>query len=95
MVLFSVTSTTSDVLNPDDVDFTILENRMLNVTMVVLLFLGFGFVMDLMVGVAGRRLPPWDEHHRVARVVYGGITGVGVAITLPGMPSLLFPVVRL
>ncbi len=90
MVLFAVTSATSDVLNPDNVDFTILQNRQLNVTMIVLLFLGFGFVMDLMVGVVDRRLPPSDESHGGARVAYGAITGVGVAIALLGMPSLLF-----
>ena len=89
-VLFAVTSATSDVLNPDNVDFTLLENRALTVTLIVLLFLGFGLVMNLVVGVVDHRLPPWDEHHRVARVVYGTIMGVGVAITLLGMPSLLF-----
>lgn len=89
-VLFAVTSATSDVLNPDNVDFALLENRALNVTLIVLLFLGFGLVMNLMVGVLDRRLPPGDEHHRAARVVYGAITGLGVAITLLGMPPLLF-----
>ena len=90
VVLFAVTSATSDVLNPDNFDFALLENRALNVTLIVLLFLGFGLVMDLMVGVLGRRLPAGDEHHMGARVAYGAITGLGVMIALLGMPPLLF-----
>ena len=89
-VLFAVTSATSDVLNPDNFDFSLLGSRALNVTLIVLLFLGFGLVMDLMVGVVDRRLPPADEHHRTARLVYGAITGLGVVIALLGMPALLF-----
>lgn len=90
VVLFAVTSATSDVLNPDNFDFALLENRALNVTLIVLLFLGFGLVMDLMVGVLDRRLPAGDEHHKGARVAFGAITGLGVMIALLGMPPLLF-----
>ena len=89
-VLFAVTSATSDVLNPDNFDFSLLGNRALNVTLIVLLFLGFGLVMTLMFGVLDRHLPPWDELHAAARVVYGAITGLGVVIALLGMPALLF-----
>ena len=77
IVLFAVTSATSDVLNPDNFDFALLEQRALNVAMIVSLFLGFGLMMDLMVGVLDRRLPPGDEHHPGARGVYSALTGLG------------------
>jgi hypothetical protein len=90
VVAFAVTSATSDVLNPDNFDFALLGHRVLNVGMIVSLFLGFGLVMDVIVGVFDRGLPPWNEHHAGARAVYGAITGLGVVITLLAIPMLLF-----
>lgn len=90
IVIFAVTSATSDVLNPDNFDFALLEHRTLNVAMIVALFLGFGLMMNFMFGVLDRRLPPWDEHHPGARGLYGAVTGLGLMIALLGVPPLLF-----
>ena len=90
VVVFAVASATSDVLNPDNFDFALLENRALVVSLIVALFLGFGLVMEAMFRVLDRRLPPGDAHHRKARVLYGAITGLGVAIGSLMLPQLLF-----
>lgn len=90
VVLFAVGSATSDVLNPDNFDFALLDNRVISVSLIVILFLGFGLVMDRVFGIFDRRLPLGDEQHRKARVVYGAITGIGVALTALMMPALLF-----
>jgi hypothetical protein len=90
VVLLAVGSATSDALNPDNFDFTLLENRALVVSMIVLLFLGFGLVMEGLFRILDRRLPATDGHHRKAHVVYGVITGLGVAVMSLTIPALLF-----
>lgn len=90
LVLFAVASATSDVLNPDNFDFSVLGNRALNVAMIVLLFLAAGLVMELMFRVMDRRLPPTNDEHPSARVVYGMVTGLGVVLALLAVPGLLF-----
>ena len=90
LVVFAVTSATSDVLNPDNFDFALLENRALIVSLIVALFLGFGLVMEAVFTRLDRRLPPGDAHHRKARIVYGAITGLGVAIAVLMLGQQLF-----
>lgn len=70
ILLFAVGSAVSDALNPDNQDFFILHNELLNVSMIVALFLGFGVMIDWMFRVLDRRLPPGDKNHRLARFLY-------------------------
>jgi hypothetical protein len=90
VVLFAVASATSDVLNPDNFDFSLLGNRALNVALIVLLFLAFGLVMEGVFGMLDRRLPSTAGGRGKARVMYGAITGLGVALAALAMPQLLF-----
>jgi hypothetical protein len=90
VVVFAVASATSDVLNPDNFDFALLEHRALVVSMIVALFLGFGLVMEAMFTMLDRRLPPGDAHHRKARSLYGAFTGLGMVIGALMITPLLF-----
>ncbi len=67
VLLFATTSATSDVLNPDNPDFLILQNELLNVSMIVALFLGYGVMIDGMFGVVARRLPERESRERLPR----------------------------
>ena len=90
VVLLAVGSATSDVLNPDNFDFALLGNRAISVTLIVLLFLGFGLMMDATVRFFDRRFPPMDDQHRTARAIYGAITALGVAFGLLLVPTFFF-----
>jgi hypothetical protein len=61
VVLFALGSATSDVLNPDNVDFAILGNEFLVVATAFALFIGFGALIDAAFRWPGRL-------HRVRRV---------------------------
>ncbi len=78
VVLFAVGSATSDLLNPDNPDFFIVGNKPLNVAMIVALFLGYGAMIDWGYGVLDRRLPPGDENHRRALLIYAVLTVLGL-----------------
>ena len=78
VVLFAIGSATSDVLNPDNIDFVILGNGLLNVAMIVALFLGFGVVIDWVYGVLDRRFPPGGKNHPLARFFYAVLTLFGL-----------------
>ncbi len=78
VLLFAVGSATSDVLNPDNQDFFILRNGLLNVLMIVALFLSYGVMIEWTVGALDRRLPPGDQNHRLARFLYAALTLFGL-----------------
>jgi hypothetical protein len=79
-LLFAVASATSDVLNPDNIDFTILGNPSLLVLLILVLFAGFGLVIDRVFGGLERRLPPAGEGHATATVVYGLLAVLGLVM---------------
>jgi hypothetical protein len=88
LLLFAVGSATSDVLNPDNFDFSILGNSVLLVVLIVGLFVGFGAFMDWMFGILDRRLPAIDNG--TARWVYAFLALVGAGLGAVTAPFLLF-----
>lgn len=87
LMLFAVGSATSDVMNPDNIDFRILGNQALVVAMIVALFVVFGLVMDWMFGVVDRRLPASEGS---ARWAYTLLALAGVGAGGLATPFLLF-----
>ncbi len=87
MLLFSVGSATSDVLNPDNIDFLILGNEVLVVGTIFALFVGFGAFMEWMFGILNRRLPTTDGSSRWA---YAFLSVLGAGLAGLTAPFLLF-----
>jgi hypothetical protein len=87
LLLFAVGSATSDVMNPDNIDFRILGNQALVVAMIVALFVAFGLVMDWLFGVVDRRLPAGEGG---ARWAYALLALAGVGAGGLATPFLLF-----
>jgi hypothetical protein len=61
VVLFAIGSASSDVMNPDNVDFLILGNDLINVVTIGALFLAFGIVMEELHRVIDRRVAPSSD----------------------------------
>jgi hypothetical protein len=80
VVLLAVGSATSDVMNPDNVDFLILGNSV---------FLSFGLVLDALFGFLDARLPGEEEGWRAVGVVYVAISGIGL-VAVSGLPFAIF-----
>jgi len=80
ILLFALGSATSDVLNPDNVDFLILGNEALIVAMIVALFVGFGALVEPVSGWLDRHLPVADASRPFASGAYGVIAVLGVAL---------------
>ena len=78
VVLFALGSATSDVLNPDNVDFAILGNEFLVVATAFALFVGFGALIDAAYRWLDRRLPEASPPHPVASIVYAVFTVLGL-----------------
>jgi hypothetical protein len=78
VVLFALGSATSDVLNPDNVDFAILGNEFLVVATAFALFIGFGALIDAAFRWLDRRLPEASSPHQVASIVYAVFTVLGL-----------------
>jgi hypothetical protein len=75
------------LLNPDNRDFLILQNELLNVSMIAALFLGFGVMIDRMFGVVDRRLPKSEDPDRLPRflsadVSLGDLVGAAVVLAV-------------
>ena len=87
--MFAAGSATSDVMNPDNVDFFILGNSVLLVVLIAALFVVFGLVLDLVFGFLDARLPDEEGGWRAVGVVYATISGVGV-VAVSGLPFALF-----
>jgi hypothetical protein len=86
IVLFSLGSATSDVLNPDNVDFVILGNEVLVIALIIALFTGFGALIEPTFGWLDRRLPEGGRGHPIASggYVVAAILGVVFGIALLG-----------
>jgi hypothetical protein len=54
---FGAASATTDVMNPDNIDFVILKNEPILVVMIFVLFLAFGAAIDLAYRVIERYMP--------------------------------------
>jgi hypothetical protein len=87
LLLFAVGSATSDVMNPDNIDFLILGNEVLVVAMIAALFVGFGVFMEWMFGIMDRRLPGVEGS---ARWAYTFLALLGAGAGGLTTPFLLF-----
>ena len=81
--LFALTSATSDLMNPDNRDFSILGNGPLLVAMIAALFVGFGVVTDEAFRWLDARLPGEEAGWRVAGSAYAVLAVLGVIALLP------------
>lgn len=86
VVLFAVGSASSDVLNPDNVDFFILGNDVVNVAAIVALFLVFGLVFGWIHRGMATRLGSGST----SAAAHAAITGLGVLFGLPLLVATLF-----
>jgi hypothetical protein len=86
ILLFAIGSAISDVMNPDNFDFFILKNEVLLVGLIVLLFLGFGIVLDWMVRVLDRRIRDVGERWGVSDGVFIAIALVGLMLGVAILP---------
>lgn len=59
---FAAASATSDLLNPDNIDFVILKNEPILVGLIVLLFVVFGVVIDLSYRLFDKYVPAPDRN---------------------------------
>lgn len=82
VVLFGVASATSDIMNPDNFDFSILENPVLLVSLIAFLFLSFGLAIDVAFRYLDERLPGSADN-------WGGVAPVYVTLTLLGLVALI------
>jgi len=90
VVLFAVASATSDVMNPDNIDFAVLGNGPLLVSMIALLFLLFGVVIDRLYRSVGPRLPAASPGLNRPKALYAVAAVFGLLIAVGVVPGLLF-----
>ena len=87
VVLFAVGSASSDVMNPDNFDFFILGNGLLDVLLIAALFLAFGIVMEEIHRALDKRVSGQPGHRRI---VFAAISLLGFLIAVPLMVSTMF-----
>jgi MFS family permease len=75
VTLFGAVSATSDLMNPDNIDFFILKNEPILVGLMIILVVGFGLVLDASYRVIDRRLPVPDND---VNLVYYLLSAVGL-----------------
>jgi hypothetical protein len=75
LMMFAAGSATSDVMNTDNIDFFILKNEPILIGMILLLFIGFGVVIDWMYRVIDRYAP---EPGRDVNAVYYVFSALGL-----------------
>jgi hypothetical protein len=89
VVLFGLGSATSDIMNTDNVDFIILRNSELLVTLIFALFLAFGVVVDGMFSYLDARMPGKERHSRITTVVYVVVSAIGLLmVAAPGSAAI-------
>lgn len=85
VTLFAIGSASSDVLNPDNIDFRILDNGPLVTSMIVALFVSFGVVSLRSYRWLGRRLPDGTGK---SKIVYFVLATIGLFFGLPLLPII-------
>lgn len=85
VVLFSLGSATSDIMNTDNVDFVILRNGELLVALIFGLFLAFGAVIDSTFSYLDTRIPGKERQSKSLLAVYGVLSVLGfLMVSAPG-----------
>lgn len=87
VLLFAATSASSDVLNPDNIDFRILDNTILVVPMILALFVAYGVAVLGAQSIVERLLP--SANSRTGSTVYTVLATLGVMLGLPLLPVIL------
>lgn len=87
IVLFAVGSASSDVMNPDNFDFVILGNGLIDVLLIVALFLAFGIVMEEVHRALDRRVP--GDPGR-GSIVFAAISLFGLLLAAPLVITVMF-----
>lgn len=82
VLLFALTSATSDVMNPDNIDFFILGNAPLLVGLIIALFIAYGVLVDVTFRWLNQRLPGDEEGWRAVGIVYAVLAAFGVLLGL-------------
>ncbi len=78
VVLFAIGSATSDVLNPDNIDFIVLGNGALLVSLIVALFIGYGVMIEWLFKVLDRRMPLVESANTLFKTEYVGTAIIGL-----------------
>jgi hypothetical protein len=86
-VLFAIGSASSDVMNPDNIDFFILGNGLVNVLVIGGLFLAFGIVMEEAHRWLERKVPGESGRIRVGSAM---LAVVGTLAAVPLTISIMF-----
>jgi hypothetical protein len=89
IVLFALTSATSDLMNPDNRDFSILGNGLLLVALMVGLFVAFGVVVDLAFRRFDTLLQAEEEVSKSDRLAFGIIAAAVIVLVVPGILLIL------
>ncbi len=87
VVLFAVGSATSDIMNPDNIDFRILENPVLLVAAIFVLFIAFGLVMDAAFRFLDQRMPSVENSNGSVNAPYIVLALIGVLAFVAVLPG--------
>jgi hypothetical protein len=86
IVLFALGSASSDLMNPDNRDFFLLDRDLLNVGLIVSLFLAFGVTMEALHRRFDGRMPRGDDQ----TAIYAGLSVLGAALGVPLLITMMF-----
>ncbi len=81
VTLFAVTSASSDLLNPDNIDFFILQRDAVNVSMIVVLFLLYGVAVEVVYVRLDAWIPTPEEARRDDVVMQSMMVVLGAIAT--------------
>lgn len=86
IILFALGSASSDLMNPDNRDFFLLDRDLLNVSLIVSLFLAFGVTMEALYRRLDGRMPRGDDQ----TAIYAGLSVLGAALGVPLLILTMF-----
>lgn len=86
-VLFAIGSATSDMMNPDNIDFFILKNSVLLVVAIFFLFIAFALVMNSAYRFLDQRLPHPSDSSSTVRISYIVLSLVGLMAFVAVLPA--------
>jgi hypothetical protein len=86
VVLLAIGSATSDVMNPDNIDFRILENSVLLTALIFVLFIAFGIGVDGAFKFLDQRMPRVGEGANAVKAPYIVFALIGVLLFLSVLP---------
>ena len=88
IVLFAAASASSDVMNPDNRDFFLVQNHKLIVALIAALFVSHGIVIDAVANAFDHRISLGDRGQNGTALM--AVAAVGFVISAPLLLSVLF-----